>query len=414
MYKKITILLLFAFITLQCSKDFSSEPSSMNISLTAQEKSILASAEDFGFELFDILQQSTPDSNIFISPLSISMALGMTLNGADTETETAMRETLGFSGLTQDEINRSYQHIIELLTSLDPKTVMEIANSIWYRQEATVLQEFITVNKKYFDADVRPINFNDPHTVDTINNWCADKTHDKIKQIINRIDPDDYMFLINAIYFKGMWQYEFDPDATIADYHFRIADDESTPVNIMVQTHDEFQYTQTDDAQFIDLPYGNGQFAMSIILPEHDVDFNTWSAQFTEQKWRDMLAGIEQKRGTLYLPKFKIEYSKKLNDPLIHMGMGIAFTDQADFSKMNGRHDLYIGFVRHKTFVELDEKGTKAAAATVVGMKFESVSDDPPVDFNMVVNRPFLYILHEKATGSVLFMGKMLNPNEGA
>ena len=185
--------------------------------LTDFEKRLVEADNTFGFKLFKEINKQDVNKNLFISPLSVSMALGMTLNGANNETQEAMENTLEFHNMTTDDINQSYKSLIQLLRNLDSKVIFQIANSIWYRQGMVFEQAFIDRNKSYFDAVVRALDFNDPGSADIINAWVDDNTHGKITEIVDKpIDPLTVMFLINAIYFKGTWTYEFDKDLTQA------------------------------------------------------------------------------------------------------------------------------------------------------------------------------------------------------
>jgi serpin B len=376
--------------------------------LTLLEKQLVESDNRFGFKLFKEIVEAEPDANIFISPLSVSMALGMTLNGADGETQTAMEQTLEFASMTTDEINRSYQSLIELLTQLDPRVVFDIANSIWYREGMNFEQEFIDRNTTYFDALVQALDFEDPRSVDTINNWVKENTDGKIPQIIEEITDELVMFLINAIYFNGTWTYEFDKEQTQDDF-FTLPDGSQKTCKMMIQTN-EFNYLENDDFQAIDLPYGDGEFRMTILLPKPTRHLDGLIAEFDEGNWNDWQHSFSKDSVTLQLPKFKLEYEIKLNDVLSALGMGIAFDRwQADFTGMYKPGGTYISFVKHKTFLEVDEEGTEAAAATVVAIGI--VSAQPPRQMKfMRVDRPFLFVIRENHSGTLLFMGKIVAP----
>ncbi|MFQ5639827.1 MAG: serpin family protein [bacterium] len=373
--------------------------------LTDLEKRLVESDNKFGFKLFKEIVKAEKDKNVFISPLSVSMALGMTLNGADGETKTAMEQTLEFAGLTTDEINQSYKSLIELLTQLDPKVAFQIANSIWSRQGRTFEQEFLDVNRTYFDALVRALDFSDPASVDVINSWVNENTNGKIKEILKSIDPSTVMFLINAIYFKGTWTYEFDKELTKDDF-FNLPDGSQTPSKMMVQTN-RFAYFENDDFQAIDVPYGDEQFGMTIFLPRSSKDIDSLIEELIEQDWTQWLASFSPDSVTLQFPKFKLEYEIKLNDVLTTLGMGIAFNGAADFTRMYKPGGLFIDYVKHKTFVEVDEEGTEAAAVTVVAI-VESAGG-PEIKF-MRVDRPFIFVIRENHSGTILFMGKIVEP----
>jgi serpin B len=335
------------------------------------------------------------------------MALGMTMNGADSSTYAAMRQTLGFEGLSEEEINEAYKSLITLLMQADPKVIFEIANSIWYRDQFTINPLFIETNRAYFDATILPKNFNDPATVKAINDWVSDKTHGKITEIIDEIDPMTLMFLINAIYFKGTWQYEFEEDKTV-EAPFYLIDGQTNTCQLM-QIEGDFNYYADETVQIIDLPYGDGNFSMTVSLPYTTKNPEEFIAGLDLLKWQNYIEKLDTTNVFLELPKFKLEYKLTLNAVLKKLGMGVAFeAGQADFSRIVDDVDLFISKVLHKTFVQVDEEGTEAAAVTVVQVSYTSI--EPPARPAMRVDRPFMFVLRERQSDTILFMGKILNP----
>ncbi|NOY59312.1 MAG: serpin family protein [Calditrichaeota bacterium] len=411
MFKKTIILLVLVFgsASLLCTRDFSAlAPDSPMRPLSQGEQKIVKASGEFGFSLFKEIQKTQKDENIFISPLSVSMALGMTLNGAANETARAMQNTLEFGGLSDEEINQSYQSLIRLLADLDPKVRFQIANSIWYRLGFTVEQPFVDVNKTFFNAEVNALDFNSPEAVATINSWVDSNTNGKIKTILDQIDPMAVMFLINAIYFKGTWTYEFDKKLT-EDEPFYIGDTTQVTCKMMKQSND-FLYFQNEEFQAIDLPYGDGAFRMTVFLPAPGNSVDALIAQLNAQNWAEWMGQFSKQKGTLYLPKFKLKYEKVLNQVLSALGMGIAFDGgRADFTKINKNGELYISQVRHKSFVDVYEEGTEAAAVTIVEMRATSVGGESP-GFFMRVDRPFLFAIREQNSQTILFMGKIMDP----
>ncbi len=400
---------LVCFTSVQCSNKPVDPPDNPPRELTAAEKQVVESDNKFGLKLFkEIVKQDT--GNVFISPLSVSMALGMTYNGAEGTTEEAMRNTLELSGLTEHEINESYRSLIDMLTQLDPRVIFEIANSIWCREGLPVKEEFVNINRTYFDAEVAALDFNKPDASKTINGWVNEKTHGKITEIVpGQIDPLTVMFLINAIYFKGTWTYEFDEEDTREDW-FTLTDGSKVPCQMMTQ-ESEFSYFENDLFQAVDLPYGNEKFSMTIFLPKPDVDIDSLSSGFTPENWDNWLSNFAKDTGNLYLPRFTLEYKVKLNDVLKALGMGIAFDPfGADFSgiaEVNPLANLYISKVLHKTFIEVDEEGTEAAAVTSVEIGITAL---PPAGFVMRIDRPFVFAIRESHSQTILFMGKIVEP----
>jgi serpin B len=388
-----------------CTRDFSSPPEGPSQAparpFTAMEKAALASSNHFGFNLFAEVCREEGRENVFLSPLSVSMALGMTLNGAAGRTETDMRHTLGFGDMAQEDINASYRGILDLLPAIDPKTVMEIANSIWYRQGVTVLPVFIETNRVFFDALVQELDFASPQAPDIINGWISGNTHGKIDRMIDEIDPSTVMFLINAVYFKGTWVFAFDPKGTRDDL-FIPSDGPPIPCKMMSQKA-RVGYLETDTFQAVDLPYGNGRFSMTVFLPKTGVTLDALQADFTPDHWAPWKDGFAEQEVSLFLPKFKVEYEIKLNDALAALGMAVAFGGGADFSRIAESRDLYIDNVKHKSFVEVDEQGTEAAAVTVVEIRETAI----PNEIRVRVDRPFLFVIREKSSDAMLFVGKI-------
>jgi serine protease inhibitor len=376
--------------------------------LSAGEKQLVESGSRFGVKLFRQVNAEAADENVFISPLSVSMALGMTLNGAREETRTAMEQALELYGLSQEEINTSYRSLIDLLVEIDPQVVFEIANSIWHRQGFAVEPAFLDVNRRHFDSEVRAEDFSDPATVDRINGWVDEKTRGRIEEIIDQIDADVVMYLINAIYFKGTWQYEFDKSKT-SDAPFYALDGSTQTVKLMA-AQASFAYAEDDEVQAVDLPYGDGQYRMTVVLPKSGRDVNALVGSLDGAKWDGWTGAMQRRDVLVYLPKFRMErkYEAEMKAALSALGMGIAFEGgRADFRGINPLAELYISRVIHKTFVEVDEEGTEAAAVTAVEVALTSFDPTQQQPVIMRVDRPFVFAIREQHTGVILFVGKV-------
>jgi len=403
--RKINSVILSVFILIcgcNCTKS-PNEPRSIR-ELTSIEKTIVDSDNRFGIKLFQEIVKTQKDTNIFISPLSVSMALGMTLNGANGTTREAMINTLELAGLSDQQINENYASLVELLVGLDPKVKFQIANSIWYRNDMAFEPSFIDLNKKYFDALVSALDFANPNAKNIINAWVDEHTNGKIKEIVEEIKRDDVMFLINAIYFKGIWKYQFDEKNTAAAL-FTLPDNSQVPCKMMAQTG-EFQYFANDKFQAIDMPYGDELFSMVVILPGSAVNLDELIMELDQNNWDQWLGLFQKEKGTIFLPRFKLEYKLKMNDVLKALGMGIAFSGDADFTRMYKPGGLFISEVNHKTFVEVNEEGTEAAAVTSVVIDRTSTSG-----FVMRVDRPFIFAIREHHSGTILFIGKIFDPS---
>ena len=373
------------------------------------DMNIVTANTQFGFNLFDEIRKTEQDKNIFISPLSISIALAMTLNGASGETEQAMANTLQLQGLDTESINTGYAGLRQALQIADPKVILTIANSLWARQGVPFKQDFLQRNTEYFKATISTLNFTDPNTLTTINQWVNTNTNGKIEKILDEINPDTVLFLINAIYFKGTWQTEFDPSQT-RNGTFHLGTDGEKRVPMMTRTGD-YPYYENHEEKFqaISLPYGDGRMSMYIFLPYRESDLNTFLNGLDPENWEHWISQFNEQEVFLSIPKFKLEYEKTLNNPLQSLGMGIAFAPgAADFSRMADLaalgKNLYIGEVLHKAVVEVNEEGTEAAAVTSVGIRATSA---PPA---FIANRPFFFAIHDNETKTVLFMGIVVDP----
>lgn len=376
--------------------------------LTVGEQKLIASGNTFAFNFFrEIVRQGNPDSNVFVSPLSAAMALGMTYNGARGETRTAMAQTLGLDQLTTQEANQSFQSLIALLRGLDGKVDFRLANSIWYKLAFAPRPEFLDVNRQYFDAVVSGLDFSSPEAVPTINSWANDNTNGKIPKVISSISNDLVMFLINAIYFKGAWVHRFDKDLTRSE-PFTLRTGAAQDVSMMHRGAAPIRHYQGQGFRVVDLPYGTGAFSMTIILPDQGRDVDSVVAGLSPDVWSAVVNGLTEDSVLLALPKFRLEWGDSLNGVLKALGMGVAFQPyQADLSGIAGDPgDLYISFVKQNTFVDVNEEGTEAAAVTVVGVGLTCACG--PVEFR--VDRPFVFLIRERFSGTILFMGKIMNP----
>ena len=397
------LLIITLFIFLKCEDQFLLPEKDNESALKSSEQKIASSSEIFGFRLFKEISVLQKDSNIFISPLSVSMALGMTLNGANNATYDSIKTVLGLNSLTEQEINQSYQSLINRLVNLDQNVSFNTANSIWYLNSMTFEQKFINTNKIYFNAEVAGLDFSNPASVDIINNWVNQNTSGKIDAILESIPRDAVMYLINAIYFQAEWKYKFDPSLT-NDGSFITTDGSSLLCKMMVQKN-KFNYLSNDLFQAVDLPYGDSLFSMTIFLPVQDKDIDEIINSFNHDNWNLWLGSFKVEEGKIWLPKFEISYEDSLNRVLTALGMGNAFLPSADFTRLYSEGGIFISAVKHKTYIKVDEAGTEAAAATSVEF-VKGINSN----FQLKFNRPFIYIIRERISNSILFMGKMVNP----
>ena len=406
--KKIIFSLVVTLFIFSCAKEKSANNTDSNVLSKIQSAQLIEASNNFTFKLLHTVDSMTFGHNTFISPLSIQQALSMTLNGAKGNTFEDMEIALSFDNVNENEINAYNKSLVDALLNADNQVIYEIANSIWSRTGFEVEHNFIEVNRDFYNAEVSTCDFSDPKTLIRINDWCSDKTHGKVQNVLDQIPPEAVMYLINALYFKGTWQYSFDKKRTSGQDFFL---EDGTQIN-----HDQMVLEATLDlykgANFsvVALPYGKGDFRMMIVLPEAGKALSETISGLDANGWKAIVQQMTPKKVIVRMPKFKFEFKSILNDVLTKMGMGIAFTAEADFSGINKYGGLLISRVIHKTFVEVNEEGTEAAAVTVVEIIKTSMPNDSPIQFT--ANRPFMYFITEKSTNAIIFAGKMIDPTE--
>ena len=379
------------------------------IELTAMQQSKVSADNRFAFRMFRNVSEMNGE-NTFFSPLSLNMALGMLYNGASGETRTEMAKALGMEDLTETQINEYYQRIRQALSEIDTQTGIDIANSIWYRDRFSVKQPFIDVNQTYFDALVKAIDFDNPEAAGIINAWCSEKTKGKINEIVTSpISKDIMMYLINALYFKGKWTSEFDKQNTKPDI-FTKSDRQEQKVNMMEQVL-YFPYYADQYVQCVERPFGNQAFSMVFMLPAENMSIEQLIEHLDDTAWQNIVDNMPWKEIQLKLPRFKVECELPLNEPIADTGMKRIFS--GGFANISD-NDLSVSQIKQKTYIKIDEKGAEAAAITIiqgVGLGGDDLPPPPP-PIPFYANRPFLYLIKEKSTGVILFIGRMDNPEE--
>ncbi|MDJ0520135.1 MAG: serpin family protein [Trichodesmium sp. MO_231.B1] len=370
-------------------------------------KKLVSANNKFAFQLFSKIQKFQPNENIFISPSSIAIALSMTYNGASGKTQEAMTKTLNFQGMSLEEINQANQELGILLDSLNSDIKLNIANSIWTKIGVPFEQKFLRINQEFYQSQVREIDFENPQSPEIINNWIEYNTKGKIDKIIDTLDRDSVMVLLNAIYFQGNWQQEFDNFSTL-DRPFYLSNGIEKQHPTMLKLS-QYSYYENQTFQAIGLPYGEGRVSMYVFLPKEEIGLEKFHQTLNEENWENWMLKFESQTVTLSLPKFKNEYEVTLNNVLKTLGMEIAFDIKtADFSGMSSiPPELYIDEMKHKTFVEVNETGTEAAAATSIAIGAASAM---VTSLNMFVNRPFFFAIRDNNSGTILFMGEITNP----
>ena len=351
-----------------------------------------------------VVTQEGQTKNVFISPLSLHIALGMILNGADGATAQEIQKTLNLDAQTLAEANQTYQNLLTNLPKVDAGVNLTLANSVWYRNTFQVASSFQDLLKQTFDATVSAEDFNSPATVGKINSWASEKTNGKIPKVIDQIQPDNVLFILNALYFKGDWKTPFDPAQT-SDTPFKLASGATTLVRMM-HLKTNFRRAFRPAYTAFELPYGSDKFVMTVLLPAEQSTADALINNLTVAEWAEVQKAMTLGNMEIGLPKFTLNYDIKLNGVLSAMGMPTAFTDAANFTRINSKGGLTLSFVKQNTFVAVDEKGTEAAAVTSTGVSTTSVQ------LPLLCDRPFAFVIQEKTTGTILFTGKIADPTK--
>ena len=375
--------------------------------LTSIDDRMTQGNSTFAFRLLRNTCKSGGQENVFISPLSVSVALSMTLNGAAGKTAEEMAGVLGVSQVSLDELNRSMADLTLALEDADSAVVLTVANSLWCRQGFDLRPDFLKRNAEFYGAETASLDFSDPGAPAVINGWVKGATRGLIDQIVDSISRETMLYLINAIYFKGSWQIEFEPSLT-EDGGFRLAGGGEKTVPMMNRSG-SFRYGEDAALQVLRLPYGGGRIGMYIFLPRTADGLAELLQTLAERSLAEWAGKLRARDGDVSIPRFKIAYECALAPALKAMGMKDAFTaGAANFSKM-ADGELFISEVKHKAVVDVNEEGTEAAAVTSVEIKVTSV-EAPRERFSFTADRPFFFVMRDDATGALLFMGTLYDP----
>lgn len=360
----------------------------------------------FGVDLYKALSEKP--GNIFFSPFSISSALAMTYIGADSDTAQQMKNVLHFD-LDDETLLNNFSQLITSLNQSNENYQLSVANSMWLQEGYPFLKEFVEQIQKYYQSWINYVDFanHKDEAREKINEWIEAKTNNKIRDLIKPDDIDSLtrLVLTNAIYFKGLWLNPFDPSSTRKEL-FHISKNEEKEVDMMFKNITA-NYTEDSLVQVLELPYAKNKISMIIVLPKEDKDLSQIEKNISLdlfKKWRSSLKPTEV---NVHIPKFKTECRFNLKQTLMSMGIVDAFTDEADFSKMDGTKMLKIKDVIHQSFIEVYEEGTQAAAATATIVNIK-MAPKKPVEFR--ADRPFIFFIYDSTYDLILFMGRLINP----
>lgn len=431
MARLLSILLFVLFVGLGCSDSSTANspidqpnpgPNRTPAQLTEHELELVESCNKFAFNLFrEVVANSDPGENVFISPLSVSYALGIVLNGAEGATRDSIAATLEVMGIPPDELNQAYHDLTAILAYSDPEVTLELANSFWSRKGKAIQSDFIDICTEFFDARIEEIDFQAPWAADTINAWVLNATHGKIEDMVCSPIGNPAAMLFNAIYFKGDWRFPFDTAKT-RTVPFYLGDGSDVDCEMMNMSGDDClmegddpYHPRVDTSVTVLLgsslgfsavcfPYGDHGYRMSVFVPDSFLSTDSLAGLFSLDKWADWRAGFRSMDFAASLPKFKFEYEQDLSAILKSLGMTVAFDPgQADFSNLFSDGVGWVDKVKQKAFVQVDEEGTEAAAVTQV-----IFADSMPPWVN--ADHPFLFVIHEIDSGAILFMGRLAEP----
>ncbi|MCS7272765.1 MAG: serpin family protein [Fimbriimonadales bacterium] len=402
-----------ALVLSGCGGDSRSTPDS----LSQQGRQTVVQLEEATVEAhlkftFNMLQQLDGDANLCFSPLSLGVALGMALNGASGETFDAIARALGYDKLSLEPFNRQAQQLARLLSPADPDVQVHLANSLWVQRDFELSPQFLRALLTYYESRVETVDFRQPQAAaDTINRWVKEQTRDLIEKLFepDAFKPETCLALVNTLYFEGKWQHPFDRAAT-TEAPFYLENGQTKRVPMMHLPERRLPYLRGEDFEAVALPYGKGDYQFYLFLPANGQSITEFRKRLTPENWRKWTASFKPTPGTVRMPRFKLEALYDLQKPLTELGMGIAFQrGAADFTNMANvaRGELFIDKAVQKAVVEVDEEGTKAAAATGLTLTLTSV----PVDrFELIADRPFLFAIVHQPTGTVLFIGIVREP----
>jgi serpin B len=370
-----------------------------DIVLTEGEEAVVISNNTFAFNLLkEVFRNETEKQNIFLSPLSASLALAMANNGAAGITRAEIQSGLGYEGIDTSVVNSYFKTMVKEMTELDLTTTLESANSIWINDDFPIYKTFQKVNQENYEAEVRNLDFTNPNSLEVFNGWIAEKTHDRIPKMLNELSG--VTILANALWFNGIWTVPFDAELT-KEATFYNEDGATSKVKMMDFGEEKtFNYTRTQDYEAVELPYGNEAFSMVLILPDKTKSVG----EIVENLDASVFSRLGGTKVTVRLPSFKMEYARALNDDLDSLGMKSMFNSKADFSLLSPA-SLFVSLVFQKTFLDVNEAGTEATAATVIIFDIVSPGEGTVATPILEFNRPFVFLIKERSTGSIIFAG---------
>jgi len=405
----VVITLMIPAFTVSCTKDAEENTKAIVLNtrtMQPEEATLVVSANRFCFDYFKNLSKQEPETNITFSPFSAHAALSMLINGADGVTRQEIKDALRIPAQSDSSVNNSYKSLKNYLYTVDPTVNIKIANSVWWRKELHVKSAFAETLKNYYEAELNPLDFADSKSVQTINNWVNTQTAGRIPTILSSLAPEDVMVLLNAVWFKAAWTEKFDKNLT-AKRPFTLDNGTVIQVDMMKSIQTNALIYSDNEVDFADIPFAGGAYTFSVVMPHDSRTLDEFVGAITEEKFNNWAKYAEKSASrTLQMPRFRFAYEHDMKDLLKEMGMKRAFGGGAELGRLFEESlDLFVSKAKQKTFVQIDEEGGEAAAVTSIVVGVTSVG---PGTFD--VDRPFLFVIREKSSQSILFIGKVHQP----
>jgi serpin B len=374
---------------------------------SAAQRQLVAGDNAFAIRLFRQLVKKQPDSNIFISPVSAAITLGMLYNGAEGTTRQAMAKVLGLQGMRLSQVDQAEAALRAALANAGPQVRLLLADSLWVNKGmgVGVVPAFKRRNEKYFGAKMASLDFRQPGAPGVINAWASRHTQGKVKSVIKHIPHVELLLLLNAIYFDGKWEWPFNPSHT-TKHVFTLENGQKVQVPMMFQSHKAFPLLRSAKVEAVSLPYGNGRFSMYVFVPRRGEGLPAFEEGLTSADWNRWVPRFRKEGSVILgLPRFELRYQQKLKGPLRRLGLGLMFGG-ADFRGVCAKLlvGCHVNIFQQTAYLQVNEKGTVAAAVTVAGIEPSTL---PP---RVIIDRPFLLVIRDEETGAIVFMGSIVNP----
>lgn len=375
--------------------------------LSVEEEELVTAINTFAFDLMRDLAENRPQDNVFLSPYSINLALSMTLNGAAATTLKDLHHGLDHDVINPLEINKAYSELTPFLQQLDRQVDFTLATALWHDRQLHTQPLRQDILSAYYGANVQDLAFGRRRSPGVINKWVQDQTDDRITGFVDKLDPDASMYVTSAVHFAGGWSVPFQEGNT-APGTFHLPNGSTTTIDMMFAPRAEYHFYEDDQKVIIDIPYGNQQYSMTMVMPQEQDSLPSLAQQLDATTFQQCLLRMDTLNSRLYVPKFAIEYQASLKPTLARLGMGVAFSDSARFDRLfvDPAAAVSLSDVLHKAVITVSETGTKAITSTVA-----QASGDNAGGSSMHVDRSFLFFIREHHTGVIVFAGRLSHPS---